>query len=112
MAGTKSKLTLSVDAELIKRLHAFVNENPGHPTISGLFEQMMVAYVDHFGPVLDRARAGDAEASIAMLESAIFRVTTPLGQMMNDVSNLRRDLEVEKKKNTTKPVKKTKKKSV
>jgi hypothetical protein len=112
MANTKSKLTLSVDTGLIERLHAFVNENPGHPSISAMFEQTMVAYVDYFAPVLERARSGDARASIALLESSMFRTLTASNQMVSDVVKLRADLEVQEKKNIAKPARKTKKKSV
>jgi hypothetical protein len=115
MAFTKTKLTLSIDSGLVKRLHKFMEDNPGHPSISALFEQTLTGYIDHFSPMLERARNGDAEAAIAMMESSIFRVSGPLRKMTDDVMNLRTEWEVQKKQvtqNPKPPTKKTKKKSV
>ena len=112
MALTKTKLTLSIDGELIKRLHKFLEENPGHPSISSLVEQSLSGYIDYFAPVLERARNGDAKAAITLFESGLFRAVAPLAHLSNELVNLRTELEVAKTKKPQKSRNAAKKKSV
>jgi endonuclease YncB( thermonuclease family) len=112
MASTKTKLTLSIDSSLVKRLHQFLEENPGHPSISSVFEQSMSSYLDYFDPVFERLRSGDTDLALSLVESGLFRTISPIGSLINEFSKIRTQWEEEKKKNNSKSIKKTKKKSV
>lgn len=79
----KFKATVSIEREVWDRSKKFFESNPEIGSISAFFELALESLMDTLEPVMQRARSGDKEAALYLLEhSFITRSHEATGELV------------------------------
>lgn len=68
----KFKATVSIEREVWDRSKKFFESNPEIGSISGFIEMSLLALMDTLEPVMQRARSGDKDAALSLLERSFI----------------------------------------
>jgi hypothetical protein len=94
--SVKFKATVSIEREVWDRSKKFFESNPQIGSISAFFELALESLMDTLEPVMQRARSGDKEAALFLLEHSFITRSHEATEGILGLRTLVKDSEVKK----------------